>query len=733
MGSLSYPTARGGHLMPSPAGSPRAHIRAVVPDQGAVADELRQWLAGTQLPSAAVEVWSGGDGRTAAEVVQLTGGVVDHLLLASADAAAWIDEARIESALAMLRRDFSTAAVGASATGAPEGELELAVSGEFLLVRAPAFRELGGWVGDPAPRVLNDLDLCARLWLTGWRVRSAGGGRRPLRGESAPAGALRTAVLRALAAYLDEHDLAHDAWTEPGAARTLADSARRRRRLESRRRRGSGELVPLLHRWAGSWREAGGPDEALRVIATHGAPERAGARRRIVVATTDVLAPAMAGPAIRAVEIARALADEHDVKLVTTTRCELEEPGVDTRFVQVADLQRLVGWADIVVFQGWLMVGCPWLETSEKVLVVDVYDPMHLEQLEQGHEAEGERGRVDAVRGAAATLNQQLLRADFLLCASEKQRDFWLGALASLGRVNPVVYDDDPSLDSLIALAPFGVTEAQFPEGPGALKGVVEGIGHDDQVVLWGGGVYNWFDPLTLVRAIDRLRHRLPGVRLYFLGLTHPNPEVPTMRMASDLRALTVELGLEGTHVFFNEGWVDYQQRASYLRDADVGVSTHLDHVETEFSFRTRILDYLWAGLPVVATGGDVIAEMIESAGAGVTVPAGDVEALEEALASLLADPRAAAAASAGSRALGSELTWSKNLAPLVSFCRDARRAPDQACPLIDASPHDVLLPGGLGRDLRVAISYLRSGHGAEMGARLIGRIRRRVQNLGPR
>ena len=38
----------------------------------------------------------------------------------------------------------------------------------------------------------------------------------------------------------------------------------------------------------------------------------------------------------------------------------------------------------------------------DKVIVADVYDPMHLEQLEQGHDAEGERGRYDAVRNASA-------------------------------------------------------------------------------------------------------------------------------------------------------------------------------------------------------------------------------------------------------------------------------------------------------------------------------------------
>ena len=39
-----------------------------------------------------------------------------------------------------------------------------------------------------------------------------------------------------------------------------------------------------------------------------------------------------------------------------------------------------------------------------------------------------------------------------------------------------------------------------------------------------------------------------------------------------------------------------------YLTEADAGVSTHHEHIETTYSFRTRILDYLWASLPIVAT-----------------------------------------------------------------------------------------------------------------------------------
>ena len=44
----------------------------------------------------------------------------------------------------------------------------------------------------------------------------------------------------------------------------------------------------------------------------------------------------------------------------------------------------------------------------------------------------------------------------------------------------------------------------------------------------------------------------------------------------------------------------------------------HLDHVETAFSFRTRVLDYLWASLPVVTTAGDAMAMLVTGSGAGL-------------------------------------------------------------------------------------------------------------------
>ncbi len=462
----------------------------------------------------------------------------------------------------------------------------------------------------------------------------------------------------------------------------LPSLAEDRRRLQAERRRTDTELLPLFRQALEPAYAHPRYEAAHRVLVeAFGIDEAFNARRKIVIATGEPLAARMAGPAIRAWAMAVALSEDHNVELVTTGACSITHPRFSIRSAGLAEMRGLERWCDVFIFQGLILSTFRWLIDSNKVLIADIYNPFHLEQLEQAKD-QGAEGRARTVSDCTTALNDQLTRGDFFLCASDKQRDFWLGQLSAVGRINPKNYDADETMGSLIAVAPFGVPDEAPVHTRQALKGVVPGIGVDDKVILWGGGIYNWFDPLTLLHAIDRLRQRRPDVRLFFLGLKHPNPDVPEMRMAVAARALSDSLGLTDKYVFFNEGWVEYADRQNYLLEADIGVSTHLDHVETAFSFRTRILDYLWTCLPIVATAGDTFADLIDSKGLGLTVPAGDIEALEEALYTLLDDE----AANAECRARLAEVmpghTWTRVLAPLVKFCRAPRRAADLAAPV---------------------------------------------------
>src|SRR5262249_39348870 len=152
-----------------------------------------------------------------------------------------------------------------------------------------------------------------------------------------------------------------------------------------------------------------------------------------------------------------------------------------------------------------------------------------------------------------ASLDEQLRMGDFFLAASERQRDHWIGALCALNRVNPDTFRQDPSLRSIIDVVGFGLPSEPPRRIAPAFRDVVPGIGRDDFVLLWNGGIWNWFDPVTLIEAVGMIAGRRPEVRLVFITTTHPNPSVPPQIVAQQARERAEALHLLGRHVFFNE------------------------------------------------------------------------------------------------------------------------------------------------------------------------------------
>ncbi len=400
---------------------------------------------------------------------------------------------------------------------------------------------------------------------------------------------------------------------------------------------------------------------------------------KILIITGDTLSERMAGPAIRCYEMATVLTEAgFDVTLASMTEPKIGGRGFKVTSVGVPGaINALVDDTDIIIFQGFVMNSYPEIERFDGPVIVDIYDPFHLEGMTlRKHELDWQRYATH--NSDTMVLNKQLERGDFFVCASEKQRDFWLGQMSALKRINPATFDEDESLRSLIDIAPFGLPHGEpVRTEDRVLRGVVPGIEEDDFLLLWGGGIYNWFDPLTLIKAVGQVAAEFPDVKLWFMGKGHPNPDVPKMQMAANAYNLAEELGLLGTHVFFNEGWVDYNSRQNYLLEADLGVSTHYEHLETRYSFRTRILDYIWCELPIVATEGDTLSLLAKDRGLGLTVPPEDVDALAEAIRTLRADKAFYEECRDNLRALKPEMTWQKALEPIVEFCRNPRRAAD--------------------------------------------------------
>ncbi|MBW4032824.1 MAG: glycosyltransferase family 4 protein [Acidobacteria bacterium] len=399
----------------------------------------------------------------------------------------------------------------------------------------------------------------------------------------------------------------------------------------------------------------------------------------VLIITGSPIGTHMAGPALRAWNIARVLtADHHRVTLATTGDLVPHAAPFAQVHLEAGDdraFRRLEEAADVIVFQGIANMQFPSLRRSTKILVADLYDAMHIEQLEWTRTL-GETHSERVVLNATWIVDEQLLIADFILCSSDRQRHLYLGHLAAFGRITPGRYRGDPDLARLIAIAPFGLDPELPTHDRAAMRGVVPGIGLDDKILIWAGGIYEWFDPQTLIRAVGSLAAARPDLRLFFVGTRTPGQS--EMPVVAESRRLADELGLTGTSVFFNEGWVPWQDRHNYLLEADAGVSTHLAHLETEFSFRTRILDYLWAALPLVLTAGDMFGDLTTERGLGAVVDAMDVAALASAIESVVYDPAVNAASRTNVAETRAQFAWEKTLSPLRAFVADPQPSPDR-------------------------------------------------------
>ncbi len=401
---------------------------------------------------------------------------------------------------------------------------------------------------------------------------------------------------------------------------------------------------------------------------------------RNLLISHDVVGQNMAGPGIRYYHLARILAKCVDITLAIPNESPAQLPPCDFPVVRYArghwaTLAAQVQASDVCIFPSDIAGDFPALGESQACLVVDGYDPLLVEWLalnvgrQSAHQQPNWQQRM-------IHLNRQYLIGDFYICASERQRDWWLGLLEANGRINPATFSADPSLRNLIDLVPFGLAESAPQHTRAVIKGVWPGIHAQDKVLLWGGGLWPWLDPFTAIRAMAKICQQRQDVKLVFPGTRHPNPmmnQMPTHTEAA--KQLAAQLGLVDKAVFFGD-WVDYADWDNVLLESDVALTLHFDTLETRLAFRSRVLDYIRAGLPIVATGGDATSELIKQYGLGTVVAAENTEQVAQAVLQLLDAPTCTLADKFA--VARQALRWEQAAQPLIRFCQQPWRAADR-------------------------------------------------------
>ncbi len=410
---------------------------------------------------------------------------------------------------------------------------------------------------------------------------------------------------------------------------------------------------------------------------------------RVAILSSEPIRPRMAGIGIRYAELARRLPGLGvEVRLISPAAPEEMLAAVPLAASEVARFERgrlgeLCAGCTSILAQGQLgndavvELGSASGAPGALPVAIDLYDPWLIENF-----AYVATLGLDPYRNDHATWVLQMSRGDFFLCSSEVQRTFYLGFLAALGRVNPERLGGDPDLAGLIAPVPFGVPDELPPYVP-----YLPPRRPGEKLLLFGG-LYDWYDPWTLLDALDALDR--PDWTL--LLIANPNPDNTPQRLLGEVEARCRRRGVWGSRVRLLD-WVPSQRRYDLLRDVDLLVAPHRPTLETRLSLRTRFLDALAAGCPVITSEGGAMSQMLIEHHAGRVVPAGDSAALQAALVAAI-EGIDRAGYRAGAVTLLEEFRWERALAPLVEFCRAPRIDPTKARfvrPIGTAAPPDSL------------------------------------------
>jgi len=363
----------------------------------------------------------------------------------------------------------------------------------------------------------------------------------------------------------------------------------------------------------------------------------------VVVHTPDVVGERMAGPGIRAWHFAGELAKHFPTTLVCMR--EGAQPAAhEFRVAARGSAEALVAMRSADVLIGQPARGFRRQRRAQRV-VFDLFDPVLLELREMYGRHPSVRQRIH-LKAEGLRVRRALAKGDLLIVATAKQCELYRKAAGAIIEI------------------PFGIEDV-----------CVSTPAERENIILWGGGMWEWLDPATAVEAVVEVNRRGLDCRLLFLGRSRPNRHAGDRRREDRLDAL-----IAGSTPFVeaNDSWTPYRDRLAWLRRSKVAIMLHRPTAEAAYSIRTRLFDAIAAAVPVITTEQGFAAELVAAEGLGVVVPPSDPAAVADGIARLIGDDGFYAACVSNLIRIQPRFAWDVVTRPLVEAVKQWQRQPER-------------------------------------------------------
>lgn len=185
--------------------------------------------------------------------------------------------------------------------------------------------------------------------------------------------------------------------------------------------------------------------------------------------------------------------------------------------------------------------------------------------------------------------------------------------------------------------APASILPVKMPDlhqqEPQAPDSMLAHLVENHPTFTLGGGLWPWYDYLTLFQALRLTYQHNPCIRVIIHTSNH---HTEFQKALLDFIAGDSVLN---QIIFVQRKWLDLPQRLWVLQRCYGLLNCQVTSSETLYSYRTRVADAILHGLPVITTAGDYFADFIEEFSCGNVYKIGDYKSFAQGMLDLVASP----------------------------------------------------------------------------------------------
>lgn len=305
---------------------------------------------------------------------------------------------------------------------------------------------------------------------------------------------------------------------------------------------------------------------------------------------------------------------------------------------------------------------------TDKPIWMDFYGDMLTIIQAACYRAQSDRGMVTSI----SFLRQVLHTGDAFSVCGQPQKHALVGELAMAGRLSRHNFGFELARVVLPGSPPPSQPPTMEKSGRPLLSRF--GVGEGDFTVLWCGGYNTWTDVDTLFAGLEWAMAQDPRIRYVSVGAN--TYDAPDNVYARFLDMIASSPFRERFHML---GWQAWTKIPHYYCESDVGLNIDALHYETIYGTRTRLMEMIAVGLPVITSLGTELSYLLEDRGVALTFEVRDWQGLGQHILTLVQDPRKRRMlAHAAIHSAQTDFSFYNTTAPLRDWVSQPRLSPDK-------------------------------------------------------